>query len=228
MRVSKLTKAVLFGAAALLAACGEQPTAPTTRSALVPPPRHSDVYVDSMTTGDDSSYADLRVTPTGGWFRLGNSAVFFPANSICDPETSSYGPSEWDAPCTVATGEVHIHAQINKGQQWIDFTPALRFAPSDDPSHWVYLYVYSPVLDSAATAALSLDTFKMLYVPTGESIGVDESVADSTLATQTLPEQGMVYRRVKHFSGYQVVVGQKPAADDSSAQGQNTNADEQP
>jgi hypothetical protein len=211
---------VLFGCTTLLAACGDQPTAPSVSrgaNAPVPPAQHADVYVDSLTTGDDSSFADIRVTPSGGWFHLGNSAVFFPANAICDPATSTYGPAEWDQPCTAATEEVHIHAQIDRGRQWIDFTPALRFVPSDDPSRWVYLYVYSPVLDSPSASMLSTDAFRMLYVATPTSAGVDESLGDATLATHTLPEQAMVYRRVKHFSGYQVIVGVAPV--DSSSVG---------
>ena len=36
---------------------------------------------------------------------------------------------------------------------------------------------------------------------------VDEGTADSTMVTQRDKQQGFVYRRIKHFSGYQVSTG---------------------
>src|SRR3954463_160034 len=42
---------------------------------------------------------DFVVGPQGGTFMLGNNAVVFPAKSICDPATSSYGEGTWDSPC---------------------------------------------------------------------------------------------------------------------------------
>ena len=37
--------------------------------------------------------------------------------------------------------------------------------------------------------------------------GIDESLTDPTLKTYALRSYGMLYRRVKHFSGYQVSAG---------------------
>ena len=46
------------------------------------------------------------VTAAGGSFDVGMFTVNFPANSICDPNTSGYGPGTWDSPCnTLADGQ---------------------------------------------------------------------------------------------------------------------------
>src|SRR5688500_18959224 len=41
--------------------------------------------------------ADFTVTAAGGAFIIGNHAVIFPDNAICDPEKSSYGKGTWDS-----------------------------------------------------------------------------------------------------------------------------------
>src|SRR5437868_4642731 len=53
--------------------------------------------------------------------------------SICDPATSSYGPTEWDKPCTPATRPITITAKVWRtalGRVQVDFSPALRFVPT--------------------------------------------------------------------------------------------------
>src|SRR5829696_9283162 len=47
----------------------------------------------------DSTSTDFYVGPSGGTFFTGNHAVVIPSQSVCDPATSSYGPSTWDSPC---------------------------------------------------------------------------------------------------------------------------------
>ncbi|MGH7665612.1 MAG: hypothetical protein ACRENI_15180, partial [Gemmatimonadaceae bacterium] len=69
-------------------------TSPMPVGALTP-----DIIVDRI--APDSLSADFTVTPTGGSFVLGKHAIYFPPHSICDPG-SSYGLSQWDAPCVVA------------------------------------------------------------------------------------------------------------------------------
>jgi hypothetical protein len=52
------------------------------------------------------------VSPSGGVYFAGNHAVVFPAGSICDPATSTYGPGEWDAPCSALSQPITISAQV--------------------------------------------------------------------------------------------------------------------
>src|ERR687884_341265 len=125
-------------------ACTDSPVSPTKSSAVRPPagaPGKAllDVIVDSV--APDSLSADFTVTPTGGTFVLGAHAVVFPDHAICDPATSGYGPDTWDQPCTPLEEPIQIHAEVRNelGRTWVDFTPELRFVPTDDPNHYVWV-----------------------------------------------------------------------------------------
>lgn len=162
-----------------------------------------DIIIDHI--ADDSLSADFTVTPTGGVFTLGRHAIFFPAHAICDPRVSTYGVDQWDAPCEVLTEPIQIHAEIKKldGYQWIDFKPSLRFAPTTDPNRYVWLYMKS----DEAQDADRISKFAILWSPEIGVQGVDESLTDSTMRTYIWRAGGIVFRRIKHFTGYHVSDG---------------------
>ena len=174
----------------------------------------ADVIVHEIAA--DSMSAEFTVTPTGGVFRLGTNAIYFPAHSICDPATSTYGPGQWDAPCAPLTAPIRFRAEIRHiaGRSWIDFTPAVRFVPTNDPANAVWLYM--------KTAAVSADTeeanrsarrMSILYSPALGVRGVNEALTDPSLKTYVWLEGGVAFRRIKHFSGYNVYSGRSSDAD---------------
>ncbi len=151
-------------------------------------------FAPSNTSGD------FTVGPHGGVFFVGNNAVYFPARSICDPATSSYGPGTWDSPCEPAKGAVKIHAEVRttKSGTWVDFSPALRFVPSSSPSKWVWIYMYSP----AARGAADISKFNILYATSMNAPVVNEFATDATLRTYVDSWGGVLSRRIKHFTIY--------------------------
>jgi hypothetical protein len=195
------------------AACSDQATAPNAALPLrgitlgqspagVP---HPDVIIHEMS--DDSTSAEFTVTPTGGVFAIGPHAIYFPANSICDPTTSSYGPTEWDKPCDVSTQPIRFRAEVRNegGRQWVDFTPAVRFRPTDDLANAVWLYMKTSALSLDADSALAaLRRMSILYSPEIGVAGINEALIDPTLRTYVWLEGGVAFRRIKHFSGYNV------------------------
>ena len=193
----------LISAVALLAACSaaDQVVAPTVNRATRPAGAPSaDVIIN--TVAPDSLSADFTVTPSGGLFVLGAHAVFFPDHSICDPSTSGYGPDQWDAPCTPLDQPIDFHAEVRKdadGNTWVDFTPAVRFVPTDDPNHTVWMMMKA----GADITSSNYQNFGMRWLPNGTLVGsVDESLTDSTLRSFVDIDHDIVFRRVKHFSGY--------------------------
>ena len=148
---------------------------------------------------------DFTVGQQGGLFFVGNHAVYFPAHSICDPATSSYGEGTWDAPCDVVKGSVRIHAEVRTAKlgTWVDFTPSLRFAPSTNPNKWVWIYMYTP----SALGAADLSKFGVLYAKSMGAPGVDEASTDATLRTYVDTFGGLSSRRIKHFSGFMTSSG---------------------
>jgi hypothetical protein len=210
MRSLTYRGAVSMVALATLAACGDA-VAPDGTSNLGPSlasvsrfgRASADIIVDRM--APDSLSADFTVTPTGGWFRLGNHGIFFPDHAICDPSVSTYGPEHWDETCEPLDAPIQIHAEVRTqdGRSWVDFTPALRFAPVADSTGWVQIYLYS----DEAHDPENLPDLSILWSHGIGEAGVDESVDDPTLRTFVDTDRGITFRRIKHFSGYSVQAG---------------------
>ena len=150
----------------------------------------------------DSTSADFSVGPNGGVFLLGNHAVVFPAGSVCDPATSTYGRGTWDDACTPISKSLLVHAEVRRkdGVTSIDFTPALRFVPSSNPSSWVWVVMYSP---DAKAAGSDLSPFNIYYAPSAGAAPIDETASDATLRTYVDTFSGISIRRIKHFSMYE-------------------------
>lgn len=200
-----LMRLASIAAVALLAACSaaDQVAAPNLHRVAMPAGAPSmDVIVNAV--APDSLSADFTVTPTGGTFVLGAHAVFFPDHAICDPATSGYGPGLWDAACTPLDQPINFHAEVRKdstGRSWVDFTPAVRFVPTTDPNRtvWVMMKAGTDITPS------NYMNFGMRWMPSGlPNETVDESVTDSTLRSYVDIQKDIVFRRVKHFSGYMV------------------------
>ena len=148
----------------------------------------------------DTSLTTFTVRPGFGIVKTlngGHQLVISP-NAICDL-SSSYGPTEWDQPCATETQTVVITARSwydAAGHPRVDFQPAMRFNPA---AQAVVLYLND---HSATTSGLRID-----YCADGALTCVDESVADSSLLTYRNGTNGLWYRRIKHFSGYNIASG---------------------
>ena len=201
----------LIALAAVTAACADSSVAPRSEDAAVlaggaPRPM---IIVNQIAA--DETWADFTVTPSGGYFRLGKHGIVFPRNAICDPVTSAYGPEFWDEPCRVLRDPIRIHAEVRvqDGREWVDFSPELRFKPSRNASDWVWIYMRTP---AAVTSDPSLS---ILWSPAIGVPGIDESLDDPTLRTYTTPQGAYAYRRIKHFSGYNVTAGRSESQAES-------------
>ena len=217
MRSLPIRGVVSLAALATLTACGDF-VAPDGTEELGPAlasisrfgRASADIIVDRM--APDSLSADITVTPTGGWFRIGNHGIFFPDHAICDPATSSYGPEHWDQPCAALDGPIQIHAEVRTqdGRSWVDFSPALRFVPSADSTQWVQIYLYS----DQAYDPENLPSLSILWSQAIGEAGIDESLDDPTQRTYVDVDQGIAFRRIKHFSGYHITSGIRSGASD--------------
>jgi hypothetical protein len=194
---------------AALAGCREGVVSPAERPIEVPQPAapapmslapRGHPTLDLVGGLPDSASVDFVISPNGGIFDAGNHAVVFPAQSVCDPTTSSYGPGTWDDPCTPLQSPISVHAEVRRinGQTAVDFTPSLRFVPSDNPVRWVWLVMYTP----SVVGSSNLAGFNILWASALGAPAVDETPTDSSLRTYVDTWQGVSLRRIKHFSGY--------------------------
>ena len=188
----------------VIAGCGDAgissppATAATPTTMMLAPEGAPSLSLSGVAPSNTS--ADFTVTAKGGTFFVGNHALIFPDKAICDPAKSSYGPGTWDSPCEVTRDPVQIHAEVrtSKTGTWIDFTPALRFAPAKSAKDYVWIVMYNP----SVRGARDLSKFAILYSPSLGAPGVDDAANDPTSRTYVDTFFGTTTRRIKHFSGY--------------------------
>ena len=137
----------------------------------------------------------------------------FPANSICDPATSTYGPGTWNDPCsTLADGQsVTITATygFTASGFTIDFSPALRFNPNTKVliATNVYANAITSHADYYAANPSALHYLGIYYRPQLDGAAQTDAGSDASLVTHVNLNTGIVWRRIKHFSGYNVYTG---------------------
>ena len=157
----------------------------------------------------------LELSPNGGIYHVGEFDIVVPAGAVCDPETTKYGAKHWDDDCAPANRSITVNvvAKRHGNSVSVDFQPDLRFRPS---AGWVMIqtHAYSSLLTSDAVRQLSpnssfFQSLAILYVPTGGSSHIDEvrSTGDASMLTHVNLSTGLVWRRVKHFSGYLINAG---------------------
>lgn len=211
MRVSTMvrTATALALAAGGLAACSDSTSAPARAKFAT-----GGATLDRNEPGHDrgesghgknntrnSSSAQYTVDPTRPTtLNFGEHTVTFPAGSICDPATSGYGESLWDAPCTPLRSPLVISATWSETawHSYIDFQPALRFVPTSDPSHWVVLSM------KEKEHVIQSYRYFIAWQRPSDGVWINEGLSDPTMSTSADDSDDRITRRLKHFSGYTV------------------------
>ncbi len=135
--------------------------------------------------------------------KFGDHYISIPANAVCDPATSGYGPALWDAPCAPLGHSIQVTAtwSVVNGRPVIKFSPDLRFVPSNDQNRWVQLGLKD-------TKGVDPDLYyTILWYNPDLGRMVDESAADPTLKAHPYSSGNLVVRRLKHFSDYDLWSG---------------------
>ena len=181
---------VAFGTIATLGACADSNTAaPNTQEQVFRAPANFAQVGTSVVFRVNNSQGITQ--------QVGDHILYIEPGAICDLG-SSYGPTTWDNECKAMKGWVTITATVFQGpngQPYVDFQPAMRFAPNKQ----AYLFLRTDRANS--------DTqLQRLLVNYCNAIGncIDESLTDASLKPFALDQYGVVGRRVKHFSGYVV------------------------
>jgi len=123
----------------------------------------------------------------------GHHRISFSVGAVCDPLTSSYGATEWDQPCQPLLVPITVTATSSltpQGHPRVDFSPALRFVPGRE----VTLYLRD------SDAATNPNAVIQWCDDAGQC--VNEGGLQSSLETRRDEALGIVFRVIKHFSGY--------------------------
>lgn len=202
MRKFGLTALVVTAVTLSAIACNDNTLQPGTSAKAVP------IVPGLDRTGSKSFEFDIPVA--GGTIDVGGAfSLTIPSNAVC-ALTSPYGAAHWNDTCAPEGQSVHVRSKIfvKNGRLYVDFKPALRFSPDAE------VIISTSVLASQLAAqnvsdAASLRHIGILYSPTMTSLAVDEvkALGDLSLVTHVDLATGRVWRRVKHFSGYNIAVG---------------------
>jgi hypothetical protein len=187
-------------ASLLLAGCAGETTSPTaaqprTLSAMRTSPFVPTDAQRALVGVADGTYSFTIDPSQEQSLQLGASHLDIPANAVCDLATSSYGMGTWNDSCEPQTQPFTITAVVRNAatdHPSVEFQPALRFSPTKQV--WLYM---------AVTNQATLDNTKVLWY-CSETTCMDESQTDSDLVSYVDTEHYMVFRRIKHFSGYVV------------------------
>jgi hypothetical protein len=207
----------LAATAALLAA------AACSDSTVAPRPGSASLAASNSAPSLDLSFpvalnlgGDFTLTSNGGTFNIaGVYTVSFPGNSVCDPNLTDYSAAQWDAPCaTLAQGQsikVHGTVKLTGAGIAVDFQPELRFDPSKTVT--IYTDVYAPTIvrnrSYYAAHPGDLGALAMAYSSTIGGDRIADYASDPSVITHIDLLNGRIWRRIKHFSGYNIFTGDK-------------------
>ena len=195
-RVSTLTALALMGM--LLAGCAGDTVAPRAiqrTSQLRTSPFVPTDAQKALVGVSDGTYT-FQVDPAKDQLlTVGGSGLWIPGKAVCELNSSSYGMGHWDETCVAQKDKFTITAVVRNAASdhpSIDFEPALRFSP--DKKAYLYMFV---------TNDATLDASRVVKYCNANGC-VDESINDSSLASSVDLTNRLVFRRIKHFSGYVV------------------------
>ena len=218
--VRRYVPLLIAGTALLAAACSDS----------VAPTRSPESTLSALDGGSlairgnkrDENAAKLvvfEIRPQGGTVRLGGFLLRYPANAVCDPSTSGYGPEYWQAPCETLTSSIAITAKVwvENGRTHADFSPDIRFDPSKD----VVMSVKNRDIKGDTPTASWQSDYGIWYSARvgGERVYINDALDNPELATAFETNKrgratGWATRKIWHFSGYYVRSGR--VCDDSS------------
>lgn len=155
--------------------------------------------------GGGSSSGTVTVTFTIDPFHvnyvvIGPHLLVIPAGEVCDPATSGYGVLTWNLPCNSVQHPITVTATATTvgSHPVVTFNTHLRFKPVRDDHDAVWLFL---------TDQNGSNKSKIFWCPDGSSSCVDESLLAPSMQTHWDNHVTVVYRRILHFSGYNVTGG---------------------
>lgn len=211
---------LIAGSAFIAAACSDAvaPARPTSQAELSATAALVPFVGFNASLYDRAQTYRFKLSANGGKAKIGAYTLTYGANAVCDPATSSYGPTEWQKRCKTLSKSITIVARfwVEDGRTYADFSPDIRF----DPSRNVTISTRVPGLRGADLTDELRSAYAVGYtrVVDGYRYFIDEAADDPSLATvfgmKGRHANGLVSRRVLHFSGYYVRSGR--VCDESS------------
>ncbi len=163
----------------------------------------------SSTEGAGSKTLSFTFTRAAGSVQLGDFLLKWDANSVCDPATSGYGVGTWKLSCAAAPADIQMSVRIWKenGRTYADFSPDVRFSPDKN----VTLTAKRPEIIGRSISWWMVAEYSIYYT---HRVGdtryyVDEAWTDWEQRTHFNTQTGVVWREIRHFSGFVIRTGEE-------------------
>jgi hypothetical protein len=208
---------ILIAGSALIAAACRDSVAPTATASRTQPviafTRGSTVAsaVADVAAESNAAVSTFQLNPWGGIVRLGTFVLVYPANAVCDPNRSGYGPDEWKKSCPTIWRSITISARTwtQDGVSYAEFSPDVRFNPAKVVTLNTFI---SEIRGMQVTDDLRAQYAIGYTLREGTTrFYVDEGAGDPEMATffgqRNGVATGFASRRIYHFSGYYVRAG---------------------
>lgn len=205
-----LACAATFAVAALAVACGsDYSTQPTDAASATSSKRHlapSPIgKFDRYSTSQYYATVRFTINPNSDTYvQIGPHYLYIPQGAVCDPATSGYGVLTWALPCKSAPKSITVTATSSLGKDGhpiVDFDTHLRFRPTPSTDDDVIIYLRDDLGNQKSVINWCADS--------AASSCVDETKTTVTgVLTTKWDSRGLyVYRKIQHFSGYNVTGG---------------------
>jgi hypothetical protein len=179
-----------------LAACSDSITTPSASNSSSSSLRASGPHMILATT--TVTTAVLNPTIDNLYVSAEGHRVFLPANSICQVGVSGYGSAYWNQSCTPQTLPIVFTITTStdaNGYSKMTVSPDVRFSPSKT----VTAFIHDTVAVRQPNAFIAYCTLLKGCI--------NEGTTDASMATYRDVTTGYLYRRIKHFSGYNIIFG---------------------
>ena len=199
------------GATILAAGCGSdlstQPGLEDQQAhpRLTPNPLGSFARGGDLPPGQYNAKVTFTINPSAdAYIQIGPHYLYIPANSVCDPATSGYGVTTWSLPCATIKKPITVSAtaRLIDNHPIVEFDTHLRFKPSREAKYDVMLYLRDDKASGKST---------ITWCPESSTYCLDEAkvAPGSQLQTRFDSKALYVYRKIEHFSGYNVTGGRE-------------------
>ena len=213
-----LLRKLTIGAAALtVLGCSDSALSPNSaNSRFLGPGSAPRLDLDPALSFSGLKTTTITLTSAGGTYSIGNGlfTIKIPSNAVCDPALSTYGDGTWDSPCTTLVSGQSLSVTVTYGftsanVPLLDISPGIRFNPNSVVTLGTMAYASSIVANATyyASNQQALHYFGMYYTPDLGSTAYTDAGNDNSLITHVNISTGLVWRRVKHFSGYSILTG---------------------
>src|SRR5688572_5300822 len=162
-----------------------------------------------VSSSEGSNAAEIRFTfsRAAGSAQLGEFTLTWEENSVCERDNSGYGWEFFRNACQAENEDVEMTARVwtEDGRTYVDFYPDIRFSPDKNVTLQV---TRNEIVGRQLTLPLKLK-YNIYYT---QRIGdtrffIDEAWFDPEQRTHFNTESGLVWREIRHFSGFVIRTG---------------------